>query len=189
LDGQQCDNYESNQVHSQFLTQINISYSRILELCQTKSSVQNLNLTCKNDYNLRNEEQRSFQPGWMIDRPIKNYNSSVLNTFLYKSSKELDSYVYIGDHGTYGGGGYVYEFRGSLLSLRNNLSQLHQLEWIDKQTRAVIIQCSLYNPNVQLFTSVTLLVELLSTGGIIPTARFEPFHIQGNFLTLLSFSK
>jgi Polycystin cation channel len=39
----------------------------------------------------------------------------------------------------------------------------------------VIIQLSLYNPNVGLFTSVTFLIEFLSIGGIYPTVRFEPF--------------
>ena len=114
---------------------------------------------------------------------MSNYSSSISNAFRYRSSKELDTYVYIGDHATYGSGGYVYEFRGRLSSLQSNLSQLHQLGWIDEKTRAVIIQCTLYNPNAQLYTSVTLLVEFLSTGGLIPTARFEPLSFHGqNFL-------
>jgi len=89
------------------------------------------------------------------------------------------------NHETYGSGGYVYEFRGRLSDLRNHLSQLRQLQWINGQTRAVIIQFSLYNPNVQLFTSVTLLIELLPTGGIIPTARFDPLTFQSLFFFLL----
>jgi polycystin 1L2 len=134
-------------------------------------------MTYKSDYNLFNEEQRSFQPGW-IHQITNNYSSSIHNAYLYKSSKQLDTYIYVGNHETYGSGGYVYEFRGRLSDLRSNLSKLHQLGWIDDKTRAVIIQCTLYNPNAQLFTSVTLLIELLSTGGIIPTARFEPINFQ-----------
>jgi len=45
----------------------------------------------------------------------------------------------------------------------------------------VIIQLTLYNPNVQLFTSLTFLAEILSTGGVHATARFEPFNFYGNF--------
>ncbi|CAF1632650.1 unnamed protein product, partial [Adineta ricciae] len=37
---------------------------------------------------------------------------------------------------------------------------------------------TLYNPNVQLFTSVTFLVEVLSTGGLIPTAYFQPLNFS-----------
>ena len=102
-------------------------------------------------------------------------------------SKDLDTYIYVGDHGSYGGGGYVYEFRGRLSDLQSNLSQLHQLEWIDSQTRAVIIQLTLYNPNVQLFTSLTFLAEFLSSSGVYPTSRFEPMNFYGNFISFLIF--
>ena len=79
----------------------------------------------------------------------------------------------------YSGNGYVYEFRGRLTDLQTNLSQLHQMQWIDGQTRAVIIQFTLYNPNAQLFTFVTLLTEFLSSGSIDPQSRFEPVTFEG----------
>jgi hypothetical protein len=159
---------------------------RQLRIKSDLCSVQTIRSTCVYDYNLFNEEKRSFAPGW-INETIEEYSSSISKAFEYKSSDELDTYVYVGDHGSYSGNGYVYEFRGRLSDLQSNLSQLHQLGWIDNQTRAVIIQLSLYNPNVELFTSVTLLTEFLSTGGIYPEARFEPFNFYSNseFLLLL----
>ena len=135
--------------------------------------MEQLRSRCLNDYSLLNEEKDSFKPGWR-NETTETYSSSIIESFQYKSNKELDTYVYVGDHGSYSGNGYVYEFRGRLTDLQSNLSTLHQLRWIDNQTRAVIIQFTLYNPNVQLFTAVTLLMELLSTGGIYPSARFEP---------------
>lgn len=133
---------------------------------------------CQADYSLLSEEQGSFQPSW-VNETTQIYSSSIRQAFIYQPSDQLDTYMYMGDHATYSSGGYVYDFRGRLADLRSNLSQLHQLGWIDKQTRAVIIQLSLYNPNVQMFTSVTLLVELISSGGVFPTARFEPLNFQG----------
>ena len=91
----------------------------------------------------------------------------------------------MGDHGSYSGNGYVYEFRGRLNEIQRNLSELHRLEWIDNSTRAIFIQMSLYNPNVQLFTSVMILAEILSTGGINPTARFEPMNFTGDYSRIL----
>jgi hypothetical protein len=151
-----------------------------------RSVFESLNLTCEVDYSFSNEERRSFEPEW-INRMLTNYSSSIVNAFKYKSSDQLDTYTYVGDHGVYDSGGYVYEFRGSLSALRTNLSLLHRLKWIDQQTRAVIIQMSLYNPNIQMFTSVTFLIELLSAGGIFPSARFEPFQIQGSFIFEFTF--
>jgi hypothetical protein len=73
--------------------------------------------------------------------------------------------------------------------MRTNLSLLNQLEWIDEHTRAVIIQLTLYNPNVQLLTSATLLAEFLSTGGVFPSSSFQPIHFYSNsFFYSITFS-
>jgi polycystin 1L2 len=141
---------------------------------------QKIDQKCLGDYNLLNEEKHSFQPGW-IDEIKEKYNLIIHRSFEYQTSEQLDTYVYIGEHETYSGNGYVYEFRGHLSEIRNNLSELHKLGWIDNKTRAIFIQLTLYNPNVQLFTSVTFLTEFLSTGGIYPQYRFEPMNFYGSF--------
>ena len=156
---------------------------RQLRVKPSACDVSSIRSQCINDYNHFNEDKQSYQPGW-INQTIQISNSSIDRAFLYQSSNQLDTYVYVGDHGSYGRGGYVYEFGGSLNDIRSNISELHQLEWIDKQTRAVIIQLSLYNPNVGLYTSVTFLIEFLSTGEIYPSARFEPFDFSGILIFL-----
>jgi polycystin 1L2 len=146
------------------------------ELC----SDQRLISICEKDYSSFNEDKYSYQPGWINQTSTEIYDLSILKAFQYQSSKILDTYSYIGEHATYNGGGYVYEFRGSLSKLRSNVSKLYQLGWIDEKTRAIIIQLTLYNPNVQLFTSVTLLVEYLSSGFIDQSAHFEPILFYSN---------
>ncbi|CAF1316632.1 unnamed protein product, partial [Adineta steineri] len=138
---------------------------------------------CEDSYSFFNEETQLFQPGW-TNETIEDevYSSSILKAFNYSKSDELDTYTYVGEFGTYKGGGYVYEFRGSLSDMKTNLSKLHQLDWIDEKTRAVFIQLTLYNPSVELLTAVTLLAEFLPTSGIYTTARFKPI----NFYTFTS---
>ena len=144
-------------------------------------------LHCRNDYSLFNEERTDFAPGWQKNNvSISQYTSSIYKSFRYMDGDQLDSYVYTGDYQTYRSGGYVYELRGRLSEMRANLSQLRQLAWIDNRTRALLIQFALYNPNVQLFTSVTLLVEFLSTGGLYPQSRFEPISFQSLRSPLIS---
>ena len=157
---------------------------RQLRIKSSLCSYQKLRSNCINDYSLFHEEKDSSPPGW-INETVEEYSSSIRQAFKYQSAEELDSYVYVGEHGSYSGNGYVYEFRGRLTDIRGNLSQLHQLEWINNHTRAVIIQLSLYNPSVELFTSVIFLTEFLSTGGIYSTARFEPLNFTGDFLLFL----
>ncbi|UJR32694.1 hypothetical protein I4U23_020153 [Adineta vaga] len=155
------------------------------ETCKAQSTTQLLNITCESDYDLFNEDQRTFQPGWINENHTTiNYSSSIRNAYLYRTSKQLNTYIYISDHKTYGSGEYVNEIRGLLTDIQKNLSTLQKLGWIDEKTRAVIIQCTLYNPNAQLFTSVTFLAEFLPIGGMLPTARFEPIHLQGYFIIL-----
>jgi hypothetical protein len=100
---------------------------------------------------------------------------------MYNSSQNLDTYTYSGDQATYGAGGYVYEFRGRMNEMLTNISALQQLSWIDLQTRGVIIQLSLYNPNVNLFVFATILAEFIPTGGVYPTARFEPLSLLNSY--------
>ena len=144
---------------------------------------------CYDEYSASTEENRLFLPGWSTNETTQNYSSSINDAFIYRTSEQLDTYIYIGEYATYRSGGYVYEFRGSLLELQNDLSQLHQLGWIDRQTRAVIIQMNLYNPSVPLFTSITIIIEILPSSGVFSSARFEPLDFNGkdNLLTEKSF--
>ncbi|CAF1480222.1 unnamed protein product, partial [Adineta steineri] len=133
---------------------------------------------CEDSYDFFNEETQLFQPGW-TNQTVEDevYSSPVIKAFNYSTSDELNTYTYVGEFGTYSGGGYIYEFRGRLSDMKTNLSELHQLDWIDEKTRAVFIQLTLYNPSVQLLTAVTLLAEFLPTGGVYTTSRFEPINL------------
>jgi hypothetical protein len=139
---------------------------------------QKVETTCEDDYHLFNEETHSFELTW-TNETSERLSSSIHHAFYYRSSNELNTFVYYGDHQSYPGGGFVYEFRGRLTDLQKNLSELHRSEWIDQRTRAVIIQLTLYNPNVQLLSSVFIVTEFLSTGGLYTHIRIEPMNFFG----------
>ncbi|CAF1691128.1 unnamed protein product, partial [Adineta ricciae] len=126
------------------------------ELCPKRIKFHSI---CRSDLSLSNEEKRSFSPGW-FEHSILLFSSSISQSFQYKSKDR----------------GYIYEFRGSMKDLRENLSELHRFQWIDQQTREIQIQMSLYNPNIKLFTFVTLQTQFDSTGNIDFQSRFEPIH-------------
>ena len=158
----------------------------ILDLCTVQSSFQSIVSSCHAGYSIFNEEKRSYYPSWTSVYNssighIGNYSTAIKTAFMYNSSESLDTYAYIGEHATYSGGGYVYEFRGKMSEMIANISLLRRLSWIDDQTRAIIIQLSLYNPNVNLFIFVTILSEFLSTGGVYPSARVEPISLTNDY--------
>ena len=153
------------------------------ESCHVGKSLQTIFVQCEDEYSIFNEEKRSFERGWGNVTEQASNASSVDRAFGYQSSEQLDTNQWVaGNHHTYGSGGYVYDFRGRLQDLKSNLSQLHRANWIDGQTRAVIVQFTLYSPNVQLFTSVILLAEFLATGGIETQSSFQPISFQSNHL-------
>ena len=134
---------------------------------------------CYGEYSGSNEETRSFYSGWSSNSTQENVSLTINQSFIYQTGDQLKTYFYIGRHQTYRSGGYVYEFRDSLDQLREDLAELHRLGWIDRQTRAILIQMSLFNPSIPLFTPATLVVEFLPSSGVYPSARIEPLDFDG----------
>jgi len=71
--------------------------------------------------------------------------------WMYRTDSELSSSSYWGQVDSYGGGGFALDLGQTqeealplLLDLFNNL-------WLDRATRAVFIDFTLYNPNINLF--------------------------------------
>ena len=146
---------------------------------------------CESSYTVFNSEANSFGYGWTP------YNSSftpahgmeqIYRAFQYQDSDQLSGYPYTGEYTTYSGDGFVYEMRGSLKFIQGNFSLLQQMGWVDRQTRAVFFQFSLYNPNINMLSVATILIEFLPTGTILVLPRFDPLNLFNevcNFLSII----
>lgn len=159
-----------------------------VESCHRKLSFGNHSRKCVDDYSRSNEDRQSYQPKWMMSTNITEKDkkismNSIDKAFRYRSANELDTYPYMGQYETYSSGGYVYEFRPSETSVRPNLTELRLFNWIDHRTRAVLIQMTLYNANVEMFTSVSLLMEFLSSGSVIPSAMIQPLALKSRYFS------
>jgi hypothetical protein len=53
------------------------------------------------------------------------------------------------------------------------------MNWIDRQTRAIFAEFSVYNPNINLVMVSTILVEFLSSGSILTSAKFDLLNLFG----------
>ena len=58
------------------------------------------------------------------------------------------------------------EFREDSIKI---IDDLKRNKWVDDRTRAIIIDFTVYNGNVNLFNQIRLVMEFPSTGGIINT--------------------
>ena len=132
------------------------------------------------DLNSQNQDVSLYGFGW--SQFNQNYSppfgfQSIYNAFQYQDANKLQGSPITGQFNTYDGSGYVYELRGQLSYIQGNLSILQEMQWIDRQTRAVFVEFSSYNPNVNLVMVSTILIEFLSSGTILTNARFDPINL------------
>ena len=84
----------------------------------------------------------------------------------YQDSSALDSYPIWGASDLYHGGGYAVEFFPKWNNTKT-LATLKEKKWIDRYSRAVIIEFALFNPTTNLFNSVAIVFELPPSGGVV----------------------
>ncbi|GAB1597495.1 polycystic kidney disease protein 1-like 2 [Argonauta hians] len=141
--------------------------------CKMVKQFDSLDLECHREYSLFNEDKELYGTAW--EKPANNDSySNLADEFKYTDSSKLDGYPYYGVLTMYGGGGYVARLKGSKAKLTNLMERLQNTSWIDKFTRAVFVEFTIYNPQVNLFTVCTMLAEFTRVGSVVTSYRFEP---------------
>lgn len=143
------------------------------EKCKMAKILKPLGLECHKKYSILNQDEGVYGQKWK-ELYINDTFSNMADEYKYMDSKELDGYPYYGKMAVYGGGGYVVKLKGSQKKLHETMVRLQNENWIDKMTRAVFIEFTIYNPQVNLFTVCTMLSEFTGAGSIITSYRFEP---------------
>ncbi len=103
----------------------------------------------------QSESTENFGFGW--SQFSQNFTPPCGYKYLYDSFQHKDAKTlqiqssFKGQFNTYDGSGYVFPLRSSMSNLQGNLSLLRQMNWIDRQTRAILVEFSAYNPNIRPF--------------------------------------
>lgn len=95
------------------------------------------------------------------------------SAWTYKSEKELKGRSYWGRITTYSGGGFTQLLAPRKAQTKEIIADLKQNLWLDRGTRSVFIDFTVYNANINLFCIVRLLFEYPATGGCIPSFNFR----------------
>ncbi|KXJ23969.1 polycystic kidney disease 2-like 1 protein [Exaiptasia diaphana] len=95
----------------------------------------------------------------------------------YKDQKILQSRSYWGRMATYAGGGFTQLLAKKKDKTKEIFADLKQNLWLNRGTRAVFIDFSVYNANINLFCIVRLLFEYPPTGGCIPSFNFRTLKL------------
>ncbi|XP_021950214.2 polycystic kidney disease 2-like 1 protein [Folsomia candida] len=92
----------------------------------------------------------------------------------YFNEDKSSSGEYWGSLGTYSGAGYTVLLPSDNKTVAQTiLSQLKDYLWITRGTRVVFLEFSLFNPNINVFSSIRLAWEIPITGGVTTSWDIE----------------
>ncbi|CAC5383754.1 unnamed protein product [Mytilus coruscus] len=94
----------------------------------------------------------------------------------FVSSVDIWGLPVTGLYSTYGGGGYIAEFIVNYNISRLILNDLYKYTWIDRKTRAIFTEFTVYNVDDNVFVFMTFLTEFPETGGVIASTSIKPFR-------------
>ena len=87
---------------------------------------------------------------------------------MYRTSSELETWTVAGYFNWYPGGGYVAELGLNAAYTKHVLESLKRQNWVDKNTSAVFLEFTLFNPPTSLFSIVVIIFEFHGIGKVYP---------------------
>ncbi|XP_078059807.1 polycystin-2 [Mustelus asterias] len=130
------------------------------ESCKIHEDLKDEIKECYDVYSVANEDKAPFG---LLDK----------TAWIYTSEKELQETSYWGLVATYSGAGYYLDLAGNRDETATKLKVLKENLWLDRGTRVVFIDFSVYNANINLFCVIRLVVEFPATGGALSSWQFQ----------------
>ncbi|XP_047434835.1 polycystin-2 isoform X2 [Mugil cephalus] len=134
------------------------------ESCSVHEDLRDEVQDCYNMYTPTNEDTAPFGP--------RNGTA-----WVYTTESEMNGSSYWGQVSKYGGGGYYQDLSRTREESAVQLQLLKENLWLDRGTRAVFLDFSVYNGNINLFCIARLLVEFPATGGVVTSWQFQTVRL------------
>ena len=122
------------------------------------------------DYYSSSEEDttRLYLPQWvhLLNSQLKwtNLTDVCPRPWRYSSAQELNNYPSWAQHHLYDGGGYVLDLGYDRPTAMRMMEDVKDKNWIDRRTRAVLLEFQVMNLNSNLMSIVTYYYEVLPFG-------------------------
>ena len=96
----------------------------------------------------------------------------------YKDAAQLGTASYSGKVASYPGGGQTIQVNPTnITQAREALDTLFENRWLDEQTRALFIDFTTYNGNINKFCNIRIVFEMPSYGGVHPTLKYAALKL------------
>lgn len=122
---------------------------------------------CVPEYDPYNEEKGAFVNRGMLVPSAGAWS--------HTKSEEVWGISITGVYNSYDGGGYIQNLGSDKSTSTNIINQLMHEKWIDRQTRAVFAEFTLFNPNINIYSYSIYLAEFTETGGAFHWADTQSF--------------
>lgn len=146
----------------------------ISETC--KFEIPHPSLPCYGDYSEAVEERASYVPEVIKNDTLREVYET-LDAWKYTPSDAIRGEPLWAEEGYYQGGGYVANFDINREISIKIIKELKDYLWLDRQTRALMIEFTTFNPNVNLFAYVSIVAEFPPSAGVIHYSNIQ--IIQG----------
>ncbi|XP_030835833.1 polycystic kidney disease protein 2 isoform X3 [Strongylocentrotus purpuratus] len=93
--------------------------------------------------------------------------------WVYSTEEDLDGSGHTGMITSYGGGGFYADLMKTKAESLDIILTLKENLWLDRGTRALFVDFTVYNANINYFCIIRLTVEYPPTGGAIPSYKFR----------------
>ncbi|KAG9475124.1 hypothetical protein GDO78_003535 [Eleutherodactylus coqui] len=130
---------------------------------------------CRAPYSLDAEDMGHYGEQWNISAFINSSDSN--SAWSYRSQSKLRGHPTWGRVTTYRGGGYVVDLGGDRTTASWILQYLFSNVWLDTYTRAVFVEFTIYNANVNLFCLVRLMFETNALGTFLTHADLQSIRL------------
>uniref|UniRef100_A0A8C7RHV6 Polycystic kidney disease 2-like 1 n=1 Tax=Oncorhynchus mykiss TaxID=8022 RepID=A0A8C7RHV6_ONCMY len=150
-----------------------IYYENMLLGVPRMRQIKVMNNSCKVHKDFRNEISGCFDV--YNEKKEDEVDFGLVNgtAWQYHNEKEIKGSAHWGLLTTYSGGGYYQDLNRTKEESAEILMEMNNNLWLDHGTRAVFIDFSTYNANINLFCVIRLLVEFPATGGAIPSYQIR----------------
>ncbi|XP_059903506.1 polycystin-2 isoform X1 [Gadus macrocephalus] len=135
------------------------------------------NQSCIIHRDLRKEVQECFNIYTPSNEDTNPFGPKNGTAWMHTDEGRLNGSGYWGQVSTYGGGGYYQDLSRTREESALQLALLKDNLWLDRGTRAVFLDFSVYNGNINLFCIARLLVEFPATGGVVTSWQFQTVRL------------
>ncbi|CAN9510293.1 unnamed protein product [Ophioblennius macclurei] len=135
------------------------------------------NESCSVHEDLRDEIQDCYNIYTPTNEDIASFGPKNGTAWVYTTGNRMNSSSYWGQVSKYGGGGYYQDLSRTKEESAGQLQFLKDHLWLDRGTRAVFLDFSVYNGNINLFCIARLLVEFPATGGVVTSWHFQTVRL------------